>query len=108
MSCSVFLQTLRNFRNRRAQIENVLGVIVVHLAHFANVIVQHGDLKLIIIEHIAGFIERPGEVVAIVVQCDVGILRAIKAAMLRGQSAIHPSSGQCLWPRARKIGLPVS
>ena len=50
-----------------------------HVAKFADVPVTRGHRKLIGIEHGARLVQRPGKVVAVVIEIDIGILRGIEA-----------------------------
>src|ERR1035438_4195608 len=62
--------------------ENIACRIVVHVAQFTDVPVKRGYIQLIRTQDSTRLVERPGEVVAIVVEIDVGILRGEKAAPL--------------------------
>ncbi len=81
-----------NFLNRSAHIEHVLRGIVMHLADLVDVIVQRRNLRFVFREHSAGFVQCPGEVVAIVIHRNVGVLRSVKTAALAvAQPLIHPA-----------------
>ena len=72
--------------------KHVLGMVVVHLAHFFNVIVKAGNFEFVVIENRAGLVPGPGEVIAVVVQVDVGVLRGVKsAAFTVAQPLVHPA-----------------
>ena len=66
--------------------ENIACRIVVHVAEFADVPVESGDIQFIGTQDSACLVERPREVVAIVIEIDIGILRGIEAAAARGRS----------------------
>ncbi len=72
--------------------EHILLWIVVHVAEFADVVVQLRDAQLLGRKDRRGFFARPGKVVAIVIERNVGVLRRIKpAALLVAQPLIHPA-----------------
>ncbi len=77
----------RQFFNGLLDVEDVLGRVVVHVAQFADVPIQENQIQLGRGEagggeRLAGFGERPGKVVAVVVQVDVGVLRGIEPTAL--------------------------
>ena len=53
-----------------------------HLTDFTDVVVERYGLKLLRSEHFARFCQGPREVIAVVLEIDVGILRGVKAATL--------------------------
>ena len=60
--------------------QHILGGIVVHVAELANVPVSRCEVQFGGIEHSTGFFECPGEVVAVVIEIDIGILRSVESA----------------------------
>ena len=68
-------------------------MVVVHLANFADVVVKRDDLELLLIENRLGFVASPREVIAIVVEADVGILRSVETAVLAiAEPVVHPAN----------------
>ena len=64
-----------------------------HLADFVYVVVQRCYARLLFAEHGASFSERPGEIVAIVVHGNVGVLRGVEAgAFAVAEPFIHPAN----------------
>ena len=80
--------------------EHVLGGIVVHVAEFADVPVQRWRRRVFGgVQDGAGLVQRPGKVIAVVVEVDVGILRGVEAAALAvGHDGIEPGDdlARCL------------
>jgi hypothetical protein len=64
---------------------------VVHLARGPDVVVGGGDLELLRPQYRGGFIPGPGEVVAVVVQPDVGVLARRVAGLRVGGDLAHPA-----------------
>ena len=87
-----FFAALRcDFFQRELAVENILGGVVVHVAEVPNVPIDGGAFKFLGIEHGTGFIERPCEVVAVIVEVDVGVLRSIEATALAvGHHRVEP------------------
>ena len=55
-------------------------------------IVQRGRLELFVAQNRLGLVDGPGEVIAIVVEIDVGILRGVEAAVLAvAEPLVHPA-----------------
>ena len=64
-----------------------------HLADFINVVAKCSDLQFVLGEHGTRLLDRPGEVIAIIIHGNVGILRSIKAPSLAvTQPLIHPAN----------------
>ena len=64
-----------------------------HVADFADVVVSRGDLEFVGVEHRAGLVQRPREVVAVIVHRVVGVLRSVEAAALAvAQPFVHPAN----------------
>ena len=83
----------RDFLDRGPHVQHILRRIVMHLADFVDVIVQGRHFGLLLRQHGAGFFERPGEVIAVVVHGDVGILRREEAAALAiAEPLVHPAN----------------
>ena len=72
--------------------EDVLGVVVMHVADFLNVVIARSDCRFLFGEHSFGFRERPGEIVAVVIHGKIGVLRSVKAAVgAVAEPFIHPA-----------------
>ena len=65
---------------RSPDIQNVLCWIVVHLANFVDVVVEAGDLRLLVGKYFLRFGQSPSEVVAVILHGVVGVLRGVKPA----------------------------
>ena len=63
-----------------------------HLADFVDVIAQRCHLSFFFRQHGPRLVQRPGEVVAVVLHRNVGVLRSIKSAVLTiAQPLVHPA-----------------
>ena len=62
--------------------ENIFRRVVVHFAVGLHVVVKFDRARFFGREHGANFVERPGEIVAVVVERLVGVLAAVEAAAL--------------------------
>ena len=72
--------------------EHILRRIVLHVAYLADVVVGGRDAELRGGEHFGRFVQSPGEVVAIIVQREVGVLGCIEsAAFAVAQPLVHPA-----------------
>ena len=64
-----------------------------HLPDFIDVVTQCRHLCLFLGQHGARLLERPGEIVPVIVHRDVGILRCIEpAALPLAQPLVHPAN----------------
>ncbi len=64
-----------------------------HLADFIDVVAKSRGLQFVFGEHGTRLIDRPGEVIAIIIHGNVSILRSIKAASLAvTQPLIDPAN----------------
>ncbi len=72
--------------------QHVLRGIVVHIANVADVVIDGGDGEFVRIEHGSRFVPCPGEIVAIVVELDIGVLRCVEATLLAVAESTRPSS----------------
>ena len=81
-----------HFLRQRAYPQHVLGHIVMHLASFLDIEMQRGHLELFVVQDRLSFPQGPSEVVAIVIEIDVGILRGVEAAVLAiAEPLVHPA-----------------
>src|SRR5437660_4354062 len=65
---------------------------MVHFAARSDVVVKLDEARELRAEDGTNFFERPGEVIAVVIERDIGILTRVKAAMLAvGKHGIYPA-----------------
>ena len=89
--CRIAIQILCQRLDRPLHMQHILRRIVVHVAQLADVVIRPGYFEFIAAQHLCRLGERPREVVAVVIKRHIGILRAVKAALLPiAQPAIHP------------------
>ena len=74
-----------DFFRQSAHPQHVLRRVVVHLADRLDVVVQSDGLELFVGQHGLRFVDRPGEVIAVIVEVDVGILRRRRSRHARGR-----------------------
>ena len=63
-------------------VEHILRHIMVHVADLADVVVARSNRQLLRRQRFSGLVQRPREIVAVVVQRKVRVLRGIEAAAL--------------------------
>ena len=76
------LEAFRDLFFRGPHVKHILGRIVVHLADFVDVVMQCCHGQFMFAQHRVGFVESPGEVIAIVIHGIIRILGSVEAAML--------------------------
>ena len=65
-----------------------------HVADRSDVVVGLGEFEFAGFEDGGGFGARPGEVVAVVVEREIGVLRGVEAAVdMVGEPVGHPAQG---------------
>ena len=80
-----------NLRRIAGKPEHIFLRIVVHLAVRLHVVVQFDDASFGLRQHVAEFVQRPGEIVAVIVERNIGILAGVESAVgLIGQNFIDP------------------
>ena len=85
-------KSLGNLRRIAGKPEHIFLRIVVHLAIRLHVVVQFDDASFGLRQHVAEFVQRPGEIVAVIVERNIGILAGVKSAVgLIGQNFIDPA-----------------
>ena len=82
ISADVEVESFGCLFKRVFHVQHILLRVVVHVADRADVVVELGDAKLFRREHGGRFGAGPGEVIAVVVEVDVGVLRGVEAAAL--------------------------
>jgi len=65
--------------------------IVMHVSNLSDVVVDRGQLELLLRQHLLGLALSPGEVVPIVIECEISVLGSVEAtAFTVTQPCIHP------------------
>ena len=73
--------------------EDIFRRVVVHFAARLHVVVNFDRARFLGREHRAHFVERPGEIVAVVIERLIGVLAAVKsAALLIRENFVDPSN----------------
>ena len=85
------MHVLRRSVEGMIHMQHILRRIVMHVAQFADVVIRACHFEFIVTQDFRRLSARPGEVISIIIERHVGILRAVEAALLMvvSQPSIH-------------------